>query len=152
MMCSARLICRFPARDSRWRTWSPEEAAGRRGAVPGGEVRPGREPGDVADLGQQPGSAGRADPVQVSQGGASGPEQHAEFPVCVLLALVDAFQVADQLGGDPATGLARGIAGPDGGQQNSGLDRRKALLGPAGDELEQQLMQLGDHPGVVFTQ
>jgi hypothetical protein len=32
MMCSTRLICRLPARDSRWRTWSPEEAPV--GAVP----------------------------------------------------------------------------------------------------------------------
>ena len=38
-------------------------------------MRPGREPGDVADLDQQPGGAGRADPVQVSQSGAGGPEQ-----------------------------------------------------------------------------
>jgi hypothetical protein len=32
MMCSARLICRFPARDNRCRTCSPEEAS--IGAVP----------------------------------------------------------------------------------------------------------------------
>src|SRR5665647_324154 len=32
MMCRARLICRFPARESRWRTWSPEDAS--IGAVP----------------------------------------------------------------------------------------------------------------------
>jgi hypothetical protein len=32
MMCSTRLIRRLPARDSRWRTWSPLEAS--RGAVP----------------------------------------------------------------------------------------------------------------------
>jgi len=32
MMCSARLICRLPARDSRWRICSPEEAS--MGAVP----------------------------------------------------------------------------------------------------------------------
>jgi AcrR family transcriptional regulator len=32
MMCRTRLICRFPARDRRWRTWSPEEAS--IGAVP----------------------------------------------------------------------------------------------------------------------
>ncbi len=32
MMCSVRLICRLPARESRWRTWSPEDAS--RGAVP----------------------------------------------------------------------------------------------------------------------
>jgi hypothetical protein len=31
-MCSAWLILRFPARDSRWRTWSPEDTPV--GAVP----------------------------------------------------------------------------------------------------------------------
>src|ERR1044072_5538215 len=37
MMCSTRLICRFPARDSRWRIWSPEEAS--IGAVPFQEAK-----------------------------------------------------------------------------------------------------------------
>jgi hypothetical protein len=37
MMCSTRLICRLPARDSRWRTWSPEEAS--MGAVPFQEAK-----------------------------------------------------------------------------------------------------------------
>ncbi len=37
MMCSTRLICRFPARESRWRTWSPEEAS--IGAVPFQEAK-----------------------------------------------------------------------------------------------------------------
>ena len=57
MMCSTRLICRFPARDSRWRTWSPEEAS--MGAVPFQEAKWALvgEPGDVTGLGEQPGSA-----------------------------------------------------------------------------------------------
>jgi hypothetical protein len=58
-------------------------------------VRLGGEPGHVTDLGQQPGGAGGAYPVQVRQGGASGGEQRIEFFVRILLALVDAFQVAD---------------------------------------------------------
>jgi hypothetical protein len=44
----------------------------RRGAVPGGEVPPGREPGDVTGLDQQPGSAGRSDPMQAGQRGPGG--------------------------------------------------------------------------------
>ncbi len=32
MMCRVRLICRLPARESRWRIWSPEDASS--GAVP----------------------------------------------------------------------------------------------------------------------
>ena len=37
MMCSTRLIWWLPARDSRWRTWSPQEASV--GAVPFGEAK-----------------------------------------------------------------------------------------------------------------
>ena len=37
MMCRARLICRLPARDSRWRTCSPEDAS--IGAVPFHEAK-----------------------------------------------------------------------------------------------------------------
>jgi hypothetical protein len=85
--------------------------------------------------------------VQVSQGNAGAPEQRAEFFVGVFLALVDAFQVAGQLGGGPSPR----IAGADSGQQRPGLGRGQ-VLGAAGDELERQLMQLGDHPGVVFRQ
>jgi hypothetical protein len=37
MMCSTRLICRLPARESRCRIWSPEEAS--IGAVPFQEAK-----------------------------------------------------------------------------------------------------------------
>ena len=37
MMCRTRLMRRFPARDRRWRCWSPEEAS--RGAVPFQEAK-----------------------------------------------------------------------------------------------------------------
>ena len=39
----------------------------RGGAVPGGEVRRGAEPVDVADVAEQAGRAGRADPVEFAQ-------------------------------------------------------------------------------------
>jgi hypothetical protein len=51
-----------------------------------------------------------------------------------LLALVEAFEVADQLGGDAAAGLAGGIAGADLGQQGLGLGRGEVFLRPARDE------------------
>ena len=92
------------------------------------------EPGDVADLGQQPGGAGGTDPVQAGQRAAGGFEQVTEFLVGGLLPLVEAFQVADQLGGDPAAGLACGIAGADLGQQGLGLGCGEVFLCSAGDE------------------
>ena len=77
MMCSTRLICRFPARDSRWRTWSPEEAS--IGAVPFQDAKWAlvREPGDVTDLDEQPGSTGGADPVQAASGWCRWPSSSA---------------------------------------------------------------------------
>ena len=64
-MCRARLICRFPPRESRWRTWSPEEAS--LGAVPFQDAKWALfgEPGDVADLDQQAGRARRPDALEV---------------------------------------------------------------------------------------
>lgn len=84
----------------------------RRGAVPGGEVARVREPGDVTGLNQRPGGAGRADPVQAHQGGPGRGGQLLRR----LLALVNAFQVADQLGGGPARpdpAAGQGQEGPD---------------------------------------
>ena len=75
-----------------------------------------------------------------------------ELLVGGLLPGVDPLQVGDQLGGDPAAGLAGDVAGPDLRQQCLGLGGGQVLLRPAGDQLEQQLVQLGDHPGVVLAQ
>jgi len=116
MMCRTRLICRFPARESRWRTWSPEEASIGAVPFPGGEVRAVGEPGDVADLDQQPGRTGGSDAVHVHECGAGGGDQLFQLGVGGLLALVDPFQVADQLRGHAAAGLAGGVAGPDLGE------------------------------------
>ena len=50
------------------------------GAGPGREVVAVREPGDVADLDQQPRGAGGADAVQVQQGGAGRGDQLRSVP------------------------------------------------------------------------
>jgi len=60
MTCRTPLICRFPPRDSRWRTWSPEEASTGAVQVDGRDVCGGGEPGHVADLDDQPGGCLRA--------------------------------------------------------------------------------------------
>src|SRR5665647_2007091 len=116
MMCRTRLICRFPARESRWRTWSPEEAS--MGAVPVQDAKWALfgEPGDVPDLDQQPGRPGGADAGQVQQVGAGGPDEVGELFVGCLLALVGPLEVGDQFGGDAAADLARGIPGADPGE------------------------------------
>jgi hypothetical protein len=96
--------------------------------------------------------AGGADAVQIHQRTAGGGDQLFEFLGGGLLALVDPLEVTDQLGGDASACLARGIARPHGGQQGLGLGGGQGRLGPAGDELQQQVVQLGDHPGVVLAQ
>jgi hypothetical protein len=74
------------------------------------------EAGDVAGLDEQPGCAGRPDAMQLGERAAGGGEQLAEFLVGRFLAQVDAFQVGDELGGDPAPCLARRISWPNAGQ------------------------------------
>jgi hypothetical protein len=90
--------------------------------------------------------------VQAGQGAAGGRQQGIQFLVRGFLALAGPFQVADQLGGNRAAGLACGIAGADLGQQRLGLGRGQVLLRPAGDQFQQQMVQLGHHPRVVLTQ
>ena len=130
MMCRTRLICRLPLAGQP----VPDLVAGGGvegcGAVPGREVGLVREPGDVADLDQQPGGAGGADAVQVEQTGAGGFDQLGELLVGGLLPGIDPLQVSDQLGGDPAAGLADDVAGPDLGQQCLGLAPRTGPASP----------------------
>jgi len=107
---------------------------------------------DVADLDQQPGGAGGSDAVQVEQRRAGGFDQLFEFGVRGLLAGIDPLQVSDEFRGDAAAGLAYRIARPDSGQQCLGLCRGQVPFRAAGDELEQQLVELGDLAGVFLTQ
>src|SRR5450756_2113593 len=122
------------------------------GAGPGGEVGAVGEPGDVADLDQQPRGPRGADAGQVQQAGARGPDEFGEFLVGGLLALVGPLEVADQFGSDPAANLARGVPRPHLAQDLLGLRRGQELLRSAWDQLEEQVMQLSDHPGVLLTQ
>ena len=68
-MCRTRLTRRFPPREPMADVVAGEGVDGC-GAVPESEVRLVREPGDVTDLDQQPGGAGRSDAEQVQQAGA----------------------------------------------------------------------------------
>ena len=110
------------------------------------------EPVDVADLDEEPGGRGRSDAVQVHQGGAGLDDELLDLLVEGLGALIDLLQIADQFEGDAFAGLADQVAGPHPGEQDSGLGRRQVLLRAARNELEQQLMDLGDHPVMVLTE
>ena len=99
---------------------------------------PAGEPVDVAGVGQQPRCAGGADAVQLQQRGSAGFDEGGDLFLAGLDLAVDAFQLGDQLGGEPAPGLADDVAGPGGGQQRAGLGRGQELPGASGDQLEQQ--------------
>jgi hypothetical protein len=62
------------------------------------------------------------------------------------------LEVGDQLGREPAAGLADQVAWPYPCQQRLGLSRGEVLLRPTGQELEQQGVQLGHLAGVVVTE
>jgi hypothetical protein len=51
---------------------------------------------------------------------------------------VDAFQLGDQFGNKPPAGLAGDVTRPADRDQGTGLRRGQELLGPAGEQLQQQ--------------
>src|SRR5665648_659032 len=104
MMCRTRLICRLPARESRCLTWSPEDAS--MGAVPVQDAKWSLFGNRVMSPTSTNSRAARgADPGQVQQVGAGGPDEVGELLVGGLLALVGPLEVADQFGGDSAATL-----------------------------------------------
>lgn len=124
--------------------WSPEEAkmGGSRSVDrAGAEVVLVREAGDVADLDQQPGSAGGADAVQVNQGGSGLLDECGQFLVGGLLSLVDPLELGDQFGGGASAGVAGDAKRSDGGEQLLGLGSGQVLLRPAWDQLQEKEMQ-----------
>ena len=100
------------------------------GAVPGREVVPAGEPVDVADVGQQPGRAGGADAVQFEQRGVLGSDEGLDLFLAGLDLAVDAFQLGDQLGGEPPAGLAGDVTRPGGRDQGTGLRRGQESSSP----------------------
>ena len=64
-----------------------------------------------------------------------------------LIFLSIASSSADQLGGEPAAGLAGQVARPDGREQRAGLRRGQELLRPAGQQFQQQPVQPVDGLG-----
>jgi len=65
----------------------------RRGAVPGREVPAAGEAGDVIDVAEQPGRAGRADAVQRLDLAAGNLDQLGELPVRRLDLRIDGFDL-----------------------------------------------------------
>ncbi len=96
---------------------------------------------DVADVAEQAGGPGGADAVQVEQPGAGGLDQLGQLLGRGLDLLVDCFEVGDQLGGELPAGLADDVAGPDAGQQVTGLPGGQVLVRPARHQVGEQPVQ-----------
>src|SRR5204863_613833 len=147
MMCRTRLIRRLPARESRWRRCWPDEASSGAVAVPGREVSAAGEPGDVTDVADEPGGAGRADAVQCLDLAAGTLDQLGELAIRGLDLRIDGFDLLDQLAGELVTGAPDQVGGFDGAQQGAGLAGGQVLLRPAGDQVEQEHVQPVDQIG-----
>lgn len=85
----------------------------RRCAVPGRETTPIGEAGDVTDVAQQTSRAGGPDPEQLQQRASAAGNQLPQLFVRDRHALVDHFQLGDQIFGQPPAGPTRHIAGRD---------------------------------------
>ena len=127
-MCSTRLMRRFPALDSRWRCWSPEEAPV--GAVPFQEAKWPRSakramspmsPSSRAALdGPMPLRSCRLLPVPATSS--------VSCAFAALIFLAGGGELADQLTGQPASGPPGDIAWPDRREQGAGLLGGQELL------------------------
>src|SRR5258708_4002436 len=76
----------------------------RGGTVPRREMPRGREPGDVSDVAEKPGGAGRADPVELLQGTARLSDEFDQLDVRGFDLLVDHGEFGDQLAGQLSAG------------------------------------------------
>ena len=102
---------------------------------------------DVADVREQPGGAGGADPVQLQQGRPALGHQRGEFLLDGLDPLVDALELDDQLDREPAAGLPNEVAGFDGRDHRPGLLRGQERLRAAREQFQQKPMQPVDRLG-----
>jgi hypothetical protein len=112
MMCCARLVGRFPARDSRWRCWSPEDASS--GAVPFQDANPSRSANRRCRRRRTAvWRLRRADAVQVHRRGSAGDDDLFE----VLLRCLD--RGVDGLELTVAWGEGRNCVAPSGKDSSS---------------------------------
>ena len=93
----------------------------RRGAVVGGEPVPAGEPGHVADVADHGGGDDRADPEDLGEGRAAGPDRHRQLLPGLAQLGVDAAQVGGELRGQLQAGLPHRAARLGLVQDRSGL-------------------------------
>jgi hypothetical protein len=108
-----------------------------------------REPGDVADVGEDPGRAGRTDAIDVHQVRARREDHGLELGFHRLELGVQAVQVLQFLRGHPAAGLPGQVTGPDCGQQRLVLADGFLHRRPAGQQPQEQPVHPVErlHPG-----
>ena len=144
MMCRTRLMRRFPARDRRWRRWSPDDAS--RGAVPFPEAKWPR----LAKRRMSPMSRaapGRPDAVELQQAATAVLDQGGQFLLRRFDFLVDLDKLADEFGGQPATDPSDEVTWADGDQQGAGLVGRQEGLRAAGQQFQQEFVDAVDQIG-----
>jgi hypothetical protein len=142
----------FPARESRWRDWLPEDASS--GAVPFQEANRSRLANRWTPATSASSRAAPEGPVpcRFHQGGSAGRDQPGEFLVQGPGLLAGGLEFAGQLDGEPAAGLSGQVARLDGGDQRAGLPGGAELLGPAGQQLQQEPVQPAGDLGACLAE
>lgn len=106
MMCRAGLICRLPALDSLWRTWSPEATS--IGAVPFQDAKWALVGNRV--MSPQPGSSSGADPVEAGQCCAGDLEQVPQLTLIVAERLCGSIPITTVLIAASSAGAGDGAS------------------------------------------
>ena len=151
MMCSTRLILRFPPRERRWRTLSPEEAS--IGAVP---VQDAKCPLSGNRVMSPTSTSSRAAPegpmpCRVVSVVSVVAQQRGELLVRGLLAGIDPLEVHDQLHRDPLAGLADHVTRTHRREDLAGLRGGQVTLGAARNQFQHKGMQLVDLVRVLLA-
>ncbi|BCJ51873.1 hypothetical protein Asp14428_33480 [Actinoplanes sp. NBRC 14428] len=109
------------------------------------------EAADVTDVAEQTSRSCRAYAGEFLQGAAGCVHQLGEFGVGGLDLLVDDDEFVNQLGSQPAAGLADHVTRTHGVEQRACLLSAQELLGAARHQFEQQVMQSADGLGAGST-
>jgi hypothetical protein len=111
------------------------------GAGPGGEPVAVGEAGDVADVGQDPGGAGRADAVEAHQPGAGSGDRLSQPAGQRLELAVESLHFSYQLDGELPTRPPGQVRWPHRREHRLGLQGGQVPGGAAGNKFGQQPVQ-----------
>jgi hypothetical protein len=115
-----KLSWRLPARESRWRTTSPEDTS--MGAVLVAGERGGRaEATNITDVAEELAGGQRAETMQLGQGGAGRADGHLDIIGGLGDPAIELAHLADQIHRQGTQRLGGGVAGSHAAQKLDGM-------------------------------